>query len=459
MRGPPREVWKEIMERFDPERVTPREWRAERDESPAGQIIRLLDRQPTSPEKVLLLGTVGCGKSTELYRIAEARAQKGDEFVIVLDLVQHFQNVVHDEHALQNVSSWEVCFLAALALIRAAKERLGYEFAPEHLTQLGDAWTRLATEVRPPETTAPSIDVLGAVKSLALTASAVSAPIAAAAGASIAAGTAVAGGLKALADIASAGKWSVPIGRQGTKRLNDQDVLMETLVDKVNFLLNMFQQWNRRVLLIIDGLDRIEDLERARSLFLHSKTISRLDCALVVCAPFGLRNDQAVTEVRGFQLLTLHNAPVLDHRNPKEYGPGVPFMGDVFRYRVRDLGAEGAIPPALLDKLAYYSGGRVRDFVKSIKRLAGYGWDDNVHEVTSKHVDRVIKELRQLLEIGMHRGHINLLHEIAIDPEHRVPERNLARELLTYGRLLPYPNESEWFYPHPLLTLSLVQIP
>lgn len=58
----------------------------------------------------------------------------------------------------------------------------------------------------------------------------------------------------------------------------------------------------------------------------------------------------------------------------------------------------------------------------------------------------------------MHRGDIDQLLEIAKDPDHRLPDGDIARELLTYGRLLPYPNESEWFYPHPLLTLSLVRI-
>lgn len=459
MRGSPREVWSEIMIRFDPEKQTPREWRANRDESPAERIIGLLNRQTVTPEKVLFRGTVGCGKSTELYRIAEARAQKGDEFVIVLDLVRHFQHVVRDEHALQHVSSWEVCFLAGLALIRAAKERLGYEFAPELVSELGAAWARVARAAEASDSIPPTIDVFGAVKSLSLVASTAAAPVAVATGASVAAGAMATGALKALSEIAGAAKWPLPFGRKGTKPVKDQDDVVESLLDKVNHLLGIFQQWNRRVLLIIDGLDRIQDPEHARSLLLHSKMISLLECALVVCAPFVLRNDKAVTEVRGFQLLTLHNAPVLDHENPKKPGPGVPFLVDVFRYRVRDLGAEAAIPLDLLNKLAYYSGGRLRDFVKSIKELAGFGWDDNVDVVTSKHVDRAIKEVRQVLEIGMHRGDIDLLHSIATDPDHRLPDGPIARELLTYGRLLPYPNESEWFYPHPLLTLSLVRVP
>jgi len=455
----PRDVWAEIMNRFDPERVPPREWRAERDESPATKIVQALDRQTASPEKVLLLGTVGSGKSTELYRIAEARAQKGDEFVIVFDLVRHFQKVVGDVQALQNVSSWEVCFLAGLALIRAANEQLGYLFAPELISQLEQAWAGLARASQVQGSGPPTIDILATIKSISLTASGVAVPAAAALGAPATAGVLAAGGLKLLAEIAGAGKWTLPIGRKGTKRLDDQDELMTTLVDKVNLLLGEFQQRNRRVLMIIDGLDRITEIEHAKTLFLYSQMIARLDCALVVCAPFVLRNEKAVTEARVFRLRTLHNVPVLNHQNPQQHGPGVAFLGEVFRRRVRDLNAENYVPQPLLDQLAYYSGGVLRDFVKSIGMLAERGMDYNASVVTAAHVDDVIKEARQLVEIGMHRGDIDLLQEIVTDPDHRLPDGKIARELLTSSRLLPYPNESEWFYPHPLLTLSLVRVP
>lgn len=209
------------------------------------------------------------------------------------------------------------------------------------------------------------------------------------------------GGFKVLSEIAGAGKWTLPFGKKGTKPLEDQDELLQTLADKVNLLLSTFQRWSRRVLLVIDGLDRIVDSDRAESRFL----------------------------------------------------------GEVFRRRVHDLGAEDIVPPKLLDKLAYYSGGRLRDFVKSIGMLAERGWDDNANVATEAHVDDVLKEARQLVGTGLRRGHIDVLKEVASDPDHRLPDGDLSRELLTYGRLLPYPNESEWFYPHPLLTLNVVQVP
>lgn len=445
--GELRDTWKELLNRFDPDLPPRREWRAQREDSPAQAIVASLDRGLGRPERVLLSGTIGIGKSTELLRIAEARALKGDEFVIVLDLVRHFRKVVGDLEALQNVDSWEVCFLVGAALIRAARENLGYDFPPPQLTELGQAWTALARASQPPETPPPTIDLLAVVRTLSLMASGAAAP----------AGAGIAGGLHALSEIAAAGKWYLPFGRRGTKPLEDQDELMRTLVDKVNQLLATFQPYNRRVLFVIDGLDRIVDGDRAKALFLHSQMIARLDCCLVVCAPFALRSDMAAAEVRGFRLRTLHNAPVLDPKQPASHGQGVEFLRQVYHCRVRDLAAESLVSSDELGRLAYYSGGRLRDFVRSIGMLAERGFDDNAATATSTHVDEVIREARLLKETGLNRGHIDLLAAVARDPEHRLPHGPLARELLTWGRLLPYPNESEWYYPHPLLTLNLVK--
>lgn len=456
MVGTPRDIWEEILNRFDPDLVTRPEWRADREESPAASILSSLDRPHVT--KVLLSGTIGSGKSTELLRIAEARARKGDEFVIALDLVRHFDKVVGDLGALQNVASWEVCFLAGVALIRAAKERLEYDFPADQVGQLAHAWSTLARKATGAEI--PSIDILKLAKSMTLMASMVAAPVAAAAGASAVAGAAAAGGFKVLSELTGTGKWTLPFGKKGTKLLEDQDEVMQSLADKVNLLLGTFRQWSRPVLLVIDGLDRINDGERAKALLVLSQMIAGLDCRLVVCAPFAMRNDMAASRARGFRLRTLHNVPVLDQKepgNPNAHGPGVRFLGEVFRSRVRDLRADGIIPPPLLDKLAYYSGGALRDFVQSINMLAERGWDDQATIVTEAQVSSVLREARLLVETGLDRGHIDLLKEVARDPERRLPDGQLARDLLAYGRLLPYPNESEWFYPHPLLMLNLVR--
>lgn len=101
---PRRDVWRVIYERFDPEEPAPKPWRADRKLSPVEEICEALDRPFGSP-RVLLTGTVGTGKTTELLRVAEARAAAGKELVIVLDLVQHFSSVVGDVEALEHIGA------------------------------------------------------------------------------------------------------------------------------------------------------------------------------------------------------------------------------------------------------------------------------------------------------------------------------------------------------------------
>jgi hypothetical protein len=444
-----RALWQSIYERFDPEQAAQhRSWRADRELSPAKAIDHALDR-PFGIPRVLLTGTVGTGKTTELFRLAEART--GKEFVVFLDLERHFSEVVGDPAALQNVSSWEVCFLAGVALLRAAEERLGFQFPAEHLRDLERAWSALAKASGEVEAQ-PRVDVAALAKSMVVVAGTTAPLLAGPLGASATAGLTL---LQQLTD--DAPKWSLPIGLK-KRALPDQDHQMQTLRACVNVLIGLVQLRATKVLLILDGLDRIRDFERAKALFVDSKMIAELDCRTVLCGPFALRHHPAMAAIRGFSSVPpLVNEPVLLQRDPTLVGPGVHFFCDLYQRRVAELDAHDLIPQHLVTRLAYYSGGRARDFVTFVRELAGYAWDADAEQATDDIIAKVLDEQRRKRETGLHRGHIELLASIAEDPEHRLPEGPLAQELLSYGTLLPYPNESEWYYPHPLLTMHLVR--
>jgi hypothetical protein len=116
------------------------------------------------------------------------------------------------------------------------------------------------------------------------------------------------------------------------------------------------------------------------------------------------------------------------------------------------------VPRVLLNELAYRSGGRARDFVRLVRDLAEEAWQEDVDTATEHTVGKVLDALRRHYEMGLHAGHIDLLKKIADDPEHRLPEDPLAQELLGYGTLLAYANESEWYSTHPLLMMHVVKV-
>ncbi len=445
-----RKVWEEVYRRFDPERpAVERDYRVDRPQSPAQTIIQALD-QPFGDARVLFTGTTGTGKSTELVRVTEARRDR--ELVVFLDLERHFSEVHRDEAALERISPWEVCFLAGLALVSQVRQQSGFSLPEIHLQEFAQAWTEAARGSHTPK--AAEIDVGTLTKALVGLA---------AGGAGLAAGPAASVAMgsmgKLIADAFGALKLSLPVGR--TQRdLPDQEPEVQTMLGCVNVLIGVTQSMVRRVLFVIDGLDRIRDIGRAKALFVDSHMISQLACPSIVCGPFALRHHPSTTAIRGFNHLTvLVNEPVLSHSNPALPGPGVEFFREVFARRVNDFAGPALVPEPLLVELAYRSGGRARDFVRFIRVLAEKAWQADVDVATEALVRKVLDDMRRQREMGLHKGHIRLLEEVMADPEHRFPEGPLAQELFTYGTLLPYPNESEWFYPHPLLTMHLVKAP
>jgi hypothetical protein len=443
----PKDVWEEVYKRFDPEQPADKQTRADRgDHSPAAAICKALDK-PFADPRELLLGTVGTGKTTELLRIAEARETK--EVVVFLDLQRHFAEVARDAPALQNVSAWEVCFLAGVALIARMQSALGYEFPREHVENLKRAWQDLASKTQPPAET--KLDVGDLAKAMLGTLAVVVPSVAAGP-----AGTALGVGLTGAAAAAAALKRVIPFG-QSKEKLPDGDKEVQTLLASVNVLVGLVQKDARRVLFIIDGLDRIEDEKRAQELFIDSQMITGLACPSVVCGPFALRHCIMTAAVRRSTPRVLVNEPVLLQSAPDKHGPGVAFFCELFEKRVADLGGPGMCPRPLLERLAYFSGGRARDFIKFVRNLAELAWDEAAPVATPALVQAVLHERRLEREMGLHKGHIKLLQEIADDPAHALPEGSLAQELLKYQTLLPYPNESEWYYPHPLLTMHLIR--
>lgn len=443
------EIWERIYRDFDPEQpvIEHPEWRVARPRSPAARVIKLLDL-PTGPARILLTGTVGSGKSTELFRIAEARAHQ--EFVLFLDLDRHFTRVVGDPAALRKIAPWEVCFLVGVALARAVEERLGEPFSKPTLADLEAAWRSAAKASDAPDP--GEFDVASLGKAMLMFASA--APAVVAGDPHVAGAVMASAGLLALKEAAGGLKWRLGLGKS-KKDLVDQDDELRGMLLVVNRMIAEVQSRHRPLLLVIDGLDRIIDLQHARALFVDSQMLSQFECASVVCGPFALRHRPELANVRGFRPVTLVNEPVMDKADLNRSGDGVEVLRQVFYSRVG--GDQTLLAPELLDRLAWCSGGRVRDFVRFVRMLAeAVLLDEGATIAKAEHVEAVLDEARRLRETGLNSHHIKVLRALAADASRQMPADAEAWNLLNWDCVLPYPNASEWFCPHPLLLLKLV---
>ncbi len=437
--------WETVWERFDPELPPAKpEWRVERPYSPRDKIIEGLGFKFSHQKRYLMIGTVGTGKTTELQAIAHAYSQ--DRMVVFFDVHRHFDDTVKDRGALDHIEPWEVLFLIGLAVYGAAKEQFGIAWSQDHLRPFQDAVDAFAGETEPGKKR-PSIDIAKLAATMLIHAGGLAGGIAAT-------------GLQLVGSAAKSSRWEFPIGGRRESQLSDQDGKVRNLLDAVNLLIGTIQSKHMPLLIAIDGMDRIRQATTTQRLFTESTLLGSLSCATVVSGPLALRRKGLASQVRHFEPQVLANVPVLDQEEPGRKGPGIEFLIEIYRRRVQDLGrpeGDSGISESFLGEFAYYSGGRVRDFIKLVRMAAERALHRKLAAVDSPIVEGCIDERRRLMEMGLNRGHLDLLEAVARDPDHVLPDNKLVDSLLDQWCLLPYPNESEWYYPHPLLMKRLVR--
>ncbi len=263
--------------------------------------------------------------------------------------------------------------------------------------------------------------------------------------------------------------WTWKVGLFGSKRRGDQEGEVRAVLNAVNRLIGSLQKaYDRSLLLIVDGLDRINDPSQTKALFVDSSLLGELVCDELLTVPLLLMRRQG-QQVGPFVLTDLHNIPVVARSNPRQAGPGLSFFRDLVGRRVesvnRLLEAEGLdgpsdpLPAPMIDCLAYYSGGVARDFVNLVRAAALEALVDTREQVDEEIIQTVLREARSRKEYYMSKDEIEVLEQVMRDPDHALPAGDLALELLVQKRLLAYPNETTWYFPHPLLTIALLEFP
>lgn len=446
------ELWQEIGNRFDPfHSDVPPEWWVERQNKPALKISRRLeDRSRTAPYHILLMGPIGSGKTTELYRIIHARTQARD-CVVFLDVFAHIDRIVKDINAIEKIEAWEVIFLIGLALINKAR-KMGYsdEDLNAPAKALAESWQRLAQNSNTPG--APVLEVGGIFEAAQLLVPA----LLTAAGADPETAHAVTAGTgmfsKALSSVKN---WFIPIGRS-QQHISDQDSEAQRLLNTVNSLIDHIQQRHedRQLLLFIDGLDYIRDMNRARMVMIDSTLITQLKCSLLITAPYALyQRRPEVLQTRYSYCCALYDEAVLDKEEPWKDGPGIETLLSLYERRTADLACTHLIHPEWLRYIAYYSAGHVRTFVSMIRELADNARLENAERATEELVDETLTYRRKLLGALIDKADIQILQGVIDDEFRSLPDDEKTQDLLQKNRLLCYQNHIEWYFPHTLLTM------
>jgi hypothetical protein len=413
--------------------------------------------------RYLVAGTIGNGKTSELFhlgsRLTDAR------MVVFLDLWRHFEQTVREPDAMERLEPWELLGLLGLAIYRASVDHFGHRWDDEP-----ELFGRALEALRGEEAEGVAFDVSKLARGMVVAAGGVAG--AALAGPLVSVTTAKLGaaatdaGLTLVKAASDAMQWTWRLGRAERKQPGDSEPEVQDLVAAVNRMIMALQSaYARPLLLVVDGLDRIRTDERARTLLVSSSLLGKLLCDEVVTGPEFMFHGLS-QNIRDFSVVELCNVPVLEREQPTQHGPGMVFFHELVDKRVAavarlarpagDLIPNEPFPAAVIDRLAYYSGGVIRDFMRMTHATAGEAWEANAPSVTLAMVDVVLEEFRDWKQARLNKGEIAVMREVMDDPEHGLPNDELAIKLLRELRLLPYPNETPWYYPHPLLTMSLL---
>lgn len=441
-KGSAQRMWRAVHEVFDPIRpVTDPKLRVERETryNPMVELDRRL-RLPIGQSCYGVAGSVGSGKSTELLAVAD-RLTDG-AMVVFVDLWRHFESSVRDPGALDHLQPWELIGLLGLGVIRAGTERFGHRWGAER-EQLAKALGAFGAT----DASGPSVDV-----------SKLAGGIAVAAGG--AAGVAAGIGLKLLEAATDSVTWDWRIGMRDRKRSSDQEPQVRRVLDATNAVIDaLLDAYDRKLVIVVDGLDRVRVAATFEDLFVESNLLQELGCDVIVCAELGLVQRYRA-RLRLSKTFELTNIPVARPDDPTADGAGIGFFEQVVRRRLDSMDVvvpEASFSAPMIHRLAWCSGGRLRDFMSLVREVAIRGLMDDVEVVSPAAIEEVVDNLRREREGGLNSDEIGELQRVLDDPKHRLPGGEVALTLLDKHLLLAYPNESTWYLPHPVLMLKLLR--
>lgn len=383
--------------------------------------------------KMILFGSRGCGKSTELARLERAL---GDQFLVVgLD-------VERNQVQREKLSAEELVLLSGLAIAKAATEVWGLDLSVE-LRPIEEA-------IRPlmPEEPGFKVDVPRLMRNLVLF------------------GTTMVGGPAGPASVAvdlllktsEAVKHDLEFG--GILRVSRDRKPASELRDAVNDLIATVERKGARPpLLLIDNLDRIDVAAHAERLLMDDGLLGSLACALVLTGPNSLRQS---SRLRGlgdqYQLATLYHIRCWEYQDPSRADPaGMAKLSEILdlriHYAARQVGSplrpEELLSPVARELILSQCGGVVRDLLRLLENSARNAIMGGADRVELTHANAAVHDLRRKLELGLSAESKALLASTALSRD--LSGSPLSYQLLDDNFIVVYSNGELWYYPHAAL--------
>ena len=388
---------------FDPFFTLPANspFHVEREGKPLNKLIRALMRQHRQPPKYFFSGHRGCGKSTELNRLAAAEEINNKFFIVKYS--------VKDVCDVNNLNYVDVLFSMGAQLYIQYIDA-GKELEPELLKEL-ESWGR-SIELELEKTKSAGVSVKGWISAFFLSIQ---------------------------AKIKSESTTRKIIREQIEPKLSE-------LIDKINQIIADIEgKEQKNVLVIIDDLDK-PSLEQAKAIFYNNYTaITQPACHIVYTVPisiFFVPEFTAIRETRFFlPNVKLH---IKNDRNSR-YEPGYKLM-QTFVYRRMK---EELIEPEALDLAIKMSGGVFREGARIMQIAADSAIEKERNRILIEDVERAEREIRSDFTHILKSEDYDTLNEISKSNEIRGIEK--IGHLLHNLSVLEYVNDESWCDIHPTL--------
>lgn len=381
--------------------------------------------------KWVITGSVGCGKSSELVKLADLL--RHDYALVPLDL----PNSVARVDLLQPA---EILFLIGAATVKAARDLWGHEVAMASQDRLIRAFNGVVAD--------PELDLNQVFEGVALFLGDLAVP---GVGRVAAAATQTASRFR---------KRHRPSALGGkTRQLQDGEPDLQRLIEALDSILQEIREGYRPPVILVDGLDKLLELSTIRSLFVTTRVLCEPACVIVYTGPITL---MLAPEWKAagdhFRRIRLSNLMV---RQPAVDGVAIAAerinedrgrLRELVRLRLARRGYEFPdvfSEEAALELLIDSSGGLIRDLIHLVNRSIRSVLKRGAAQIEMVDVQDARSELRKDMEVTLNTklrqeiAHVEELGEPSGSPD--------AQRLLLWGYVLPYTNGKVWFEPHPLL--------
>jgi hypothetical protein len=244
--------------------------------------------------------------------------------------------------------------------------------------------------------------------------------------------------------------------------MNDGEPDLVALQDAVNAILHVLTD-SIPVALVVDGLDKLHDLEVIRDLFATPRVLRSPEVPVIYSGPITL---MLAAEWQGaggsFKRARLPNIivrkPLPDWVTLRtgQLEAGRAALRDVVSRRLErraSLSVDSVFEPDALEALISASGGLLRDLIHLVNRAVRNALAENRSIIQMGSANASIEEIRKEYEITLNTRRVTELLHVR---EHGEPSGSddVSKDLLLWDYVLPYANGKVWFEPHPILSGS-----